>query len=56
MERWAKSVNTQKAIQQQMLNQMTHPPPEITLTEPHPQHSNTSIPEHEEHIPFGLQV
>ena len=53
MERWAKSVNTQKAIQQQVIHQVVEQE-QILLAEQ--QMSSANEFEKDAHVPFGIQV
>ena len=53
MERWAKSVNTQKVVQQQIVNQLTQQQiPELQLIpQPIAEPIEQPVP-----VPFGMQV
>ena len=53
MERWAKSVNTQKAVQQQVIHQIVEQE-QILLAEQ--QMSSANEFEKDVHVPFGIQV
>ena len=53
MERWAKSVNTQKAIQQQVIHQIVEQE-QILLAEQ--QMSSANEFEKDITVPFGIQV
>ena len=54
MERWAKSVNTQKAVQQQLISQIQQQPLPLEPPQPTPSVDITTS-DFKQSVPFGIQ-